>query len=337
VRIRKLVGIAALATAVAAASLVYAAARRDGPPAGEAVDVTIPPGASLHVIARRLEAVGLIGAPRVFAMYARLRGAASDLKAGRYRLVAGTGYGGLLEALRSGMVVTVPLTIPEGLTLREIAPRIAGFTGDSARAILTLLEDPSWVEEFRLPGPTLEGYLFPETYRFSEDTPAPSIVRTMIARYHAFWGTAEKAAADSLGLSEREVVTLASIVEEEVRRAEERPLIAGVYLNRLEIGMLLQADPTVQYALGQHRARLLFRDIDAVADNPYNTYTHPGLPPGPIASPGQASLRATLHPAHHAFLFFVAREDGSHEFTRTNREHLNAVNRIRREKASHRP
>ena len=112
----------------------------------------------------------------------------------------------------------------------------------------------------------------------------------------------------------------------------ERPIIAGVYLNRLEIGMPLQADPTVQFALDSVHARLLYRDIERVADHPYNTYTHPGLPPGPIASPGEASLRATLYPARVPYLFFVARPDGSHVFTRTEREHINANNRIRRER-----
>lgn len=335
--IRRLLGIAVLATAVVGGSVLYAGTRRDGPAAGQQIEVTIPPGASLSEIAGGLDSLGLIGSRRLFSLYARVKGAASDLKAGHYLMVAGTGYGGLLQLLRSGAVITVPLTLPEGLTLREVAPRIAAFTGDSVAAVLTLLEDSAWVGELGLPGPTLEGYLFPETYRFSEDTPAPSIIRTIVERYRAFWGPSERALADSLGLTEREVVTLASIVEEEARLDEERPVVARVYLNRLEIGMLLQADPTVQYALGERTARLLFRDIEAVADNPYNTYTHAGLPPGPIASPGAAALRATLQPEDHTFLFFVARDDGSHEFTRTNREHVNAINRIRREGPSNRP
>ncbi len=124
-------------------------------------------------------------------------------------------------------------------------------------------------------------------------------------------------------------MTLASIVEEEARIGEERPVIAGVYTNRLEIGMLLQADPTVQYALGEPRERLLYADIDRVADDPYNTYTHAGLPPGPISSPGAAALDAALYPADVPYLFFVAEPDGSHAFTRTAREHINAKNRIR--------
>ena len=177
----------------------------------------------------------------------------------------------------------------------------------------------------------LEGYLFPETYRFAEGLAPADILREMVVRYQAYWTPERRARLDSLSLDERGLVTLASIVEEEARVGEERPIIAGVYTNRLEIGMLLQADPTVQYALGEPKARLLFADIDRVADDPYNTYTHPGLPPGPIASPGASSLDAALYPADVPYLFFVARPDGSHEFTRTNREHVNARNRIRRE------
>jgi UPF0755 protein len=319
------------------AALGFATTRRDGPASGTEVEFRVPPGATLNGIAGRLDDVGLIGSPLAFSLYARVKGAGVELKAGRYRITAGTGFAGILDVLRRGMVVTVALTIPEGLTLREVAPRIAAFTGDSADVIRATLEDTAWVERLGLPGPTLEGYIFPETYRFAEDTGVEAILEEMVGRYQDFWGDEERALADSLGLTEREVVTLASIVEEEARVADERPRIAGVYLNRLEIGMLLQADPTVQYALGEPQARLLFRHIDEVADNPYNTYTNAGLPPGPIASPGAASLRATLAPEEHQFLFFVARPDGSHEFTRTNREHVNAINRIRRGNPDNRP
>ena len=329
---RRLLAVAGVTSIVVAAAVVFSATRRDGPPAGTAVDFRVPMGATLSSIATRLEDAGLIGSPLAFSLYARTKGAEAEMKAGRYRLVAGTGYADLLDTLRRGAVVTLPLTIPEGLTLREIAPRIAAFTGDSVEAVRALLEDTTWVDRLGIPGPTLEGYLFPETYRCAEETGASTIIETMAERYRDFWGDAERALADSLGMTEREVVTLASIVEEEARVAEERPRIAGVYLNRLEIGMLLQADPTVQYALGEPQARLLFSHIDQVADHPYNTYTNAGLPPGPIASPGAASLRATLEPEDHRFLFFVARPDGSHEFTRTNREHVNAINRIRRER-----
>lgn len=322
----------ALLVVVAGTLAAVALLRRDGPPVGTEVELVVPTGATLSDISDALEDAGLVGSPLAFSLYARAKGAASDLKAGRYLLVAGMGFGDILDRLERGAVVTLPLTIPEGLTLREIAPRIAAFTGDSVGLVRALLEDTAWVTRKSLPGPTLEGYLLPETYRFAEGTGAETIIEEMVDRYRGFWGDEERRLADSLGLDEREVVTLASIVEEEARVSSERPVIAGVYLNRLRIGMLLQADPTVQYALGEPQARLLFRHIDEVADSPYNTYTHAGLPPGPIASPGVASLRATLEPEDHDFLFFVARPDGSHEFSRTNREHVNAINRIRRER-----
>lgn len=325
---------AGLALALVGILLVVGWLATRGPslPRGTAVEVRIPAGSSVRGIATRLDSAGLIDHPRLFSLYVRLRGADGDLKAGRYRFVAGMGYGDFVEQLRAGEVVTFPLTIPEGLTLREVAPRIAAFTGDSAEAVLAVLEDSAWVAGMDLPGPTLEGYLFPDTYRFSEDVGVREIAETMVSAYRDFWGPEARARADSLGLTEREVVTLASIVEEEARVDSERRVIAGVYLNRIRRGMLLQADPTVQYALGAPRERLLYRDIDSVADDPYNTYTQPGLPPGPIASPGAASLAATLRPGEHSFLFFVARPDGSHEFTRTVREHNNAKNRIRRER-----
>ncbi len=281
----------------------------------------------------RLEEAGLIDHPRLFSLYARMKGAQSELKAGHYRLTAGSSWGELLEAIRRGDVVTHPLTIPEGFTLREAAPRIAEFAGASSDSVLRMLQDPALARELGVPGPTLEGYLFPETYRFSEGLDARVFIETMVEKYSEFWGPAERRLADSLGMSEREIVTLASIVEEETRLPEERAVIAGVYLNRLRIGMLLQADPTVQYALGEPKERLLFRDIEAVADNPFNTYTHAGLPPGPIASPGEAALRAVLEPEDVPYLFFVAQADGSHAFSRTPREHANAKNRIRREAA----
>jgi UPF0755 protein len=301
--------------------------------AGTAVELRVPSGATARTVGERLEEAGLIDHPRLFSLYVRMKGAQRDLKAGHYSLTAGSSWGELLDAIRRGDVVTHPLTIPEGFTLREVAPRIGDFVGAPTDSVLGMLQDTTLARALGVPGPTLEGYLFPETYRFSEGLEPRVLIETMVQKYHDFWGPAERRLADSLGMSEREIVTLASIVEEEARRPEERAVIAGVYLNRLDIGMLLQADPTVQYALGEPRERLLYRDIDAVAEDPYNTYTHPGLPPGPIASPGEASLRAVLEPEDVPYLFFVAQADGSHVFTRTQREHVNAKNRIRREAA----
>jgi UPF0755 protein len=302
------------------------------PREGESIEVVVPRGAGALSIGKQLRQSGLVRFPRLFALAARLRGIEGSLKAGRYRVTGDMSWGEILDVIAAGEVVTFPLTVPEGFTLRELAPRVAEATAVDPDSVLRLATDSTFVAQMRVPGPTLEGYLFPETYRFAEGLAPADVLAAMVARYHAYWTTERRARLDSLALDERGLVTLASIVEEEARVEGERPIIAGVYTNRLEIGMLLQADPTVQYALGEPKSRLLYADIDRVADDPYNTYTHAGLPPGPIASPGAASLDAALYPADVPFLFFVARPDGSHEFTRTNREHVNATNRIRRER-----
>ena len=316
---------------IALAALAIAVSGCSGPDATGTVEVRVARGSGSLEIGRTLQSAGLIDHPRVFSLYVRLRGVDQELKAGHYRFAEAAAWPELVDLMVAGSVVTHPVTIPEGFSLREVAPRLATITGVSPDSILRLAEDTILTAAIGAPGPTLEGYLFPETYRFAEGVDPIEALTAMVDRYQAFWGPEERAMADSMGFSEREVVTLASIVEEEARHPDERPVIAGVYLNRLAIDMMLQADPTVQYALGEPRERLLYRDIDAVADHPYNTYTHTGLPPGPIASPGEAALRAVLKPADVPYLFFVARPDGSHEFTRTAREHINAKNRIRRE------
>ncbi|MDT8435848.1 MAG: endolytic transglycosylase MltG [Gemmatimonadota bacterium] len=319
-------------TAVLAAGLALAGAACGEPPPRDEVEVVVPDGASTRDIARILSEAGLVRFPRLFAWAARLSGQDSVLKSGRYRLAEDASWFEMLEALERGVVVTVPLTIPEGFGTRDIAARVAAFAGVPADSVLALTRAPELARELGVPGPTLEGYLFPDTYRFAESLAPRTILAAMVERYRSFWTEERRARLDSLEISERELVTLASIVEAEARVPGERPVIAGVYWNRLRRGMLLQADPTVQFALGERKERLLYRDIDSVADHPYNTYTQPGLPPGPIASPGAAALVATLEPADVPFLFFVARPDGSHVFTTTAREHVNAKNRIRAER-----
>lgn len=295
------------------------------------LQVVVPDGASASRIAEILEERELIGSPRLFGLYVRLRGSAENLKAGTYRIPAGASWAEIVERLAAGAVETIALTAPEGFTATQIATRVAEVAGVEVDSVVALVTDSVFAAELGVPGPDLEGYLFPETYHVAEGLPARDILRIMVERYQAFWTPERRALADSSGRTEREIVTLASIVEKEARVVDEMPVIAGVYANRLEIGMPLQADPTVQYALGSPRARLLYAAIDSVADHPYNTYTNPGLPPGPIASPGEAALRAALEPADVPYLFFVARADGSHEFTRTLRQHNNAKNRIRDE------
>lgn len=316
--------------ALVAAIIACAACGGPEPGSAERVRVHVPAGAGALEVGERLHRSGLIDHPRLFAAYARLTGAQARLKSGEYAFRPGQSWRSILRAIERGEVVTVPVTVPEGFTLDRIAPRLAELTGISPDSVLRAARDTGLVRRLELPGPTLEGYLFPETYRFARGVSLERVFETMARRYRAFWGPEERARSDSLGLSVRDVTTLASIVEREARLPEERRIIAGVFLNRLERGMPLQADPTVRYALGSWDGRLLYRDIEAVADDPYNTYTHRGLPPGPIASPGSASLEAVLRPAEVPYLYFVARPDGSHVFSTTQREHVEAKNRIRR-------
>jgi len=295
------------------------------------VSFTVPPGATFQEVSDTLTARGLVGRPGLFAAYARVRGEDRRVKSGRYEVAAGASWGHLLEALTRGRVATRALTIPEGFRLSQIAPRIAELSGVHADSILRLLEGPGADSTYGVPGPGLEGYLFPETYRFAAGVAPATVVQIMVDRYRAWWTPERQARLDSLGLSERELVTLASIIQAEARRFDEMPRIASVYHNRLDRGWLLQADPTVLYALGGPRERLLYAAIDSVQDDPYNTYTQPGLPPGPIGAPGDAALQAALHPADEAFMFFVARPDGTHVFTRTLAEHNRAKAESRRQ------
>ncbi|MFQ5536031.1 MAG: endolytic transglycosylase MltG [Gemmatimonadota bacterium] len=297
----------------------------------EAVDIVIPDGATFQAVADTLAAHGLINRPRTFAVYARLRGVDGKVKAGHYLIPPQASWGQLLHILTTGRVATVPLTIPEGLRLTQIAPRIAEVSGVSVDSVMKILAAPGADSVYGVPGPGLEGYLFPDTYHFARGVSPRSMIRTMVDRYHQVWTPGRRARLDSLGMSEREIVTLASIIQAEARRTAEMPLISSVYHNRLRRGWLLQADPTVLYALGGPRERLLYAAIDSVKDNPYNTYTQPGLPPGPIGSPGEKAIDAALHPAETNYMYFVARPGGHHVFTRTLAEHNRAKARARRE------
>lgn len=292
--------------------------------------VVIPEGAGLHSVSDSLAAHGVIGWPRLFRLYARFKRADSKLKAGTYDLRRGAGWSEALAALVEGRVVTIAVTIPEGWTIAQIADRVSPIIGSPADTIARRLLSMALSDSLRSPGPNLEGYLFPETYRFAQGVSTEDIAAELLGRYRAVWTPERRAARDSIGMDEREIVTLASIVQAEARWEDEMPLISAVFHNRLRRPMRLQADPTVQYVLESRQSRLLFSHIDSAADNPYNTYTHDGLPPGPIGSPGLAAIDAALHPAPVPYLYFVAQEDGHHEFSRTLRDHNRAIQRIRR-------
>ena len=303
-----------------------------GTPSGPRKLVQVPPGASFGAITDSLHAHGLISVKPIFRLYARLTGADARVKPGTYGFQRGESWKSILADLREGKVITAKLVIPEGWSTPGIAPRIAAVTGIDSAAILARLLDDSTAQRFGVPGPTLEGYLYPATYDFPMNAPIDSVISHMVAAYKRIWTAARKARADSVKMTEREVVTLASIVEKEAKRREEMPLIASVYHNRLRIGYPLQADPTVQYALGTHRQRLLYSDLDKVKKNPYNTYQIRGLPPGPIGSPSSTAIDATLRPASTKHLYFVARPDGSHVFTNSLEEHNRAKRQVRLER-----
>jgi UPF0755 protein len=298
-------------------------------PSGRPVRVVVPQGASFRAAADSLAKAGVIQAPALFRLYAKLRGGDRRIKAGTYLLRRGSSWNGVLTALREGKGLMFTVTIPEGFTLSQIVPLVGRVLGVPQDSVIAAARDTAHLHRLGVPTPTLEGYLFPDTYMFLPGTPARVAVSAMVRRFEQVWRPEWTARLDTLGMTQHQVVTLASIVEREAKRPDERPVIAGVYRNRLRSRMRLEADPTVQYARGIHTNRVLFKDLDV--DSPYNTYKHAGLPPGPIASPGAASLRAALYPADVPYKFFVAYPDGRHEFTVDFTQHTVARRRALRE------
>lgn len=291
----------------------------------------VTPGDTLARVAENLEAAGLVRDARLAEGWARLRGLAPRLRAGEYALSPAMSAGQIFEHIASGQVVTHAVAVPEGFTAIQIAARLQAAGLADAEAFAALVVDPVFTGELALPAPTLEGYLFPETYRFPRKLDPREIARAMVGEFFEAWRPLAPA-AERRGLSLHEVVTLASIVEKETGVPEERPLIASVFANRLARGMRLESDPTVIYGIPGFDGNLRRRDLEDDA-NPYNTYRIAGLPPGPIANPGAAALRAVVEPAESTYLYFVSRNDGTHIFSRSYREHVAAVNRHQRRRS----
>ena len=306
------------------AALALACGTAGAPP----VRVTVPTGATMRAAAESLHRAGVIGSPRIFRLYAKARGFDRGIKAGTYLLAPDATWGSVLAALRSGKGVVQVVTIPEGFTLAQTESLLVTKASMLPESIRVAMRDTALLRQLDVPIATLEGYLFPDTYFFPPGTPARAAVRAMVRRFEQRWKPEWKARLDTLALSRHGLVTLASIVEREAKLPQDRPVIAAVYWNRLRKKMLLQADPTVQYALPQYQTRLMSKHL--TVKSPYNTYRYPGLPPGPIAAPGIASLQATLYPAQVPFLYFVAYPDGHHEFRVKLEEHEAAVRLARR-------
>jgi UPF0755 protein len=302
-----------------------------GKPEGEPVRVVIPRGASFRTAADSLARRGIVGSARAFTAYVSFSGKDRALKAGTYQFRRGERWATVVDALVSGKGLVRTVVVPEGFDLTQIAPLLARTLNTPADSVAVAVRDSALRRRLDVPTATLEGYLFPATYTFAEGTTAREAVGEMVARFEAAWKSEWDARLQALSMRRHDVITLASIVEKEARKAEERPVISAVYHNRLKRGMRLQADPTVQYALGGHVERVLYKDLEI--DSPYNTYRNTGLPPGPIASPGAASIDAALHPANVPYLFFVAHPDGHHEFRETFAEHARAIREVRRQPA----
>jgi UPF0755 protein len=306
--------------------MLTAACRGSG--SGEA-RVVIPQGASLRVAADSLEKAGVIQNATLFRLYGSLGQRDRSIRAGTYVFKRGVSWADVLADLRGGKGLVRAITVPEGWSLSQIVPQLSRVLGAPVDSVQAAVRDTALLHALDVPTPTLEGYLFPDTYIFPEGTTPRQAVRVMVTRFQRVWQPEWDQQLQKQAMSRNDVMALAAIVEKEARRPEERPVIAAVYLNRLKTGMRLQADPTVQYALGQHVTRVLYKHLEV--DSPYNTYRYSGLPPGPIASPGKPAIVASLYPANVPYRFFVAYPDGHHEFTTSFAEHSVAVKSARRE------
>jgi UPF0755 protein len=289
------------------------------------VIIDIPVGTSVPNLCDLLEQRGVVRSAFRFRLYARLKGKTHHIKAGEYEFSPSLHPDGVLSKLVRGEVLLHQITFPEGTTIHDVATLLATRGLARVDEVLAAATDFALTRELGIPASTLEGYCFPDTYRFARHLPATTIIRTMVARFNQYFGPAQEEKARRLGLTRHQVVILASIVEKETGVPAERPLIAGVFLNRLRRGIPLQSDPTVIYGITNFDGNLTRADL--LTDTPYNTYTRPGLPAGPIANPGAGSLDAVLSPAATPYLYFVAKGDGTHHFSATLIEHNAAVAR----------
>ncbi len=313
--------------------------------------IIVERGTSLHEIARRLAAQGLIEHPSWFRFYANERGAAQKVKAGQYSFHSQMTPSQILNALLEGVPVEeVAVTIPEGKNLVQVAQLVEDAGICAHQEIEKAARDALLAQKLSVPGKTLEGYLFPDTYRFPRGTPAVKLVSAMVKRAHDVFAELKAEHAKQVEtrkrvdkMDDRMLVLMASLVEKETGAGEERPRIAGVFYNRLRLPSfvphLLQTDPTIVYgctvpveksaACAQFEGRIRRMHLED-KDNPYNTYTHVGLPPGPISNPGRASLLAAIAPDETPYLYFVSKNDGTHYFSKTVQEHEAAVSKYQR-------
>jgi peptidoglycan lytic transglycosylase G len=290
--------------------------------AGLEVFVDIPPGAGSTGIGERLVAAGVVRDALTFRAAVWMSGRARELKAGEYRFDHPLTAAEVVSRIARGDTYKRLITFREGLTIVEMAEVFEERGFGSAKEFETAAQNFGLIHDLDNTARDLEGYLFPETYALPRGTPAADLVAQMVENFKRAFDLPMRTAAEQLGLPVRQAVTLAALVEKETASADERPVVAAVYLNRLKNHMPMQADPTVVFAMmkaGRYRGNISKDDLQI--DSPYNTYRYPGLPPGPIAAPGRASLEAVAHPASVDYLYFVSRNDGTHAFATTLDEH----------------
>ena len=279
-------------------------------------------GATLKEVASELNRKGIITNKSLFLLWSRLMGHSTDIKAGEYLLNSGMPPLKVLNILSKGIILLHPVTIPEGFTRKQIGELLEKKGLINKQEFLSLTGSPEIARRYGISGTGLEGYLYPDTYQFGRGLPTMSVIDTMVNRFREVAAPFRKR-AEQLGMPMEEVVIIASIVEKETGRAKERPLIASVFLNRLEKNMRLESDPTVIYGLIKFDGDLTREHLNQ--NTPYNTYVIRGLPPGPISNPGREAIKAVLYPADTKHLYFVSKNDGSHYFSETLSEHNKAV------------
>jgi UPF0755 protein len=287
------------------------------------VVMEVPVGMSVPALSELLHGQGLVRSAGKFRWLVRFKGAARQIKAGEYQLSTGLRPGELLNKIIRGEVRLHQITFPEGYTLKQMAELLEASNVVNAESFIATANNPHFVHSLGIPATSLEGYIFPDTYRFERKLPVETVLRSFVTMFNQHFGPVQEKQARELGFTRHQVVILASVVEKETAVAEERPLIAGVFLNRLRKRVRLQSDPTVIYGLRNFDGNLTRAHLQQ--DTPYNTYTRRGLPVGPICNPGAASIQAVLNPTSTSYLYFVAKKDGTHHFSNTLVEHNAAV------------
>lgn len=291
--------------------------------------VVIPDGSTFQQVAAILKSEQLIRSRWAFLLLGKSRDVDRKIRPGEYELDGSMASQAILEKLRAGRVVLHPVTIPEGYNLVQIAEVLAGQQVTDAKEFSKLVRDRPFITTLGIEADSLEGYLFPETYSFPRQAKARDVIKAMVDGLHRVWSADLQEQAARMKLSLHQVLTLASVIEKETGSKDERELIAAVFHNRLRKKIPLQSDPTVIYGLQAFDGNIHKRDLSVMS--PYNTYRVQGLPPGPIASPGAHSLRAALFPAQASYLYFVSRNDGTHQFSSTLAEHNQAVEKYQKQ------